>query len=56
MQPLEELRVEELNGLAQQVRSWNPVMARYKGIENWGDVTLKFCDAQAGATEEEDGA
>ncbi|KAH8598765.1 hypothetical protein B0O99DRAFT_614128 [Bisporella sp. PMI_857] len=48
MQPLLELKTEELRGLRSQVRGWSGEMARYKGIDGWGGLVLGYCDAVLG--------
>jgi len=50
MKPLQKLELDELTGLASQIRGWEPALARYKGIDVWGDVALKWCDERLQCT------
>lgn len=44
MEKLIDVKVEDAENLARQLRGWEREMARYKGIDNWGPVTLGWCD------------
>lgn len=44
MEKLIDVKVEDAENLARQLRGWEQEMARYKGIDNWGPVTLGWCD------------
>ena len=42
---LTELSVPELRNFAVEARSWPESTARYKGIHDWGECALQFCDS-----------
>ena len=44
MQPLVDLRTEDLEKFAATVRAWPGDIASYKGRDFWGPVALNYCD------------
>lgn len=43
--PLTELTASELKNFAVEARSWPEHIARYKGMPEWGQCALEFCDS-----------
>jgi hypothetical protein len=48
MQPLTELRIEEVRALKSRILGWEEEIRVYKGWSIWGKVVVSYCDERIG--------
>ncbi|KAM0310355.1 hypothetical protein ACHAO8_008169 [Botrytis cinerea] len=46
MEKLVDQNIADMEAMAKQIRGWDGDLAKYKGVDIWGDVTLAYCDGK----------